>query len=304
MKITVLGCGALGQLWMAALHHQGHQVQGWLRVPRPTCTLDLTDLTGTQINATFLANDGAFLAQSDLLLVTLKAWQVSGAVTALAPFLPPASPIILMHNGMGTGDELSGLVQPLLLAVTTQAAWRSGQKVTHVAGGMTHLGPWASGAADYSAIAALLHHALPVVGWHDDMRYAIWKKLAVNCVINPLTALYDCANGELNAHRDEVTALCQELSAVMVREGVHTTCADLADYVCQVINATAGNISSMLQDIRAQRHTEIDYITGYLIRRARLHGLATPANNQLYQAIKIKESHYEPFSASLPGTWL
>lgn len=43
MKITVLGCGALGQLWLTALCKQGHDVQGWLRVPQPYCSVNLVE---------------------------------------------------------------------------------------------------------------------------------------------------------------------------------------------------------------------------------------------------------------------
>ena len=47
MKITVLGCGALGQLWLTALCKHGHEVQGWLRVPQPYCSVNLIDEDGT-----------------------------------------------------------------------------------------------------------------------------------------------------------------------------------------------------------------------------------------------------------------
>lgn len=76
----------------------------------------------------FTANDPDFLASSDLLLVTLKAWQVSNAVKNLSAILPSSVPVLLMHNGMGTVDELKSLKQPLLLASTTQAARRDGQR--------------------------------------------------------------------------------------------------------------------------------------------------------------------------------
>ncbi len=93
---------------------------------------------------------------------------------------------------------------------------------------------------------------------------------------------------------------------MMEREGQHTpaltmTCADLCDE--QVIESTAENISSMLQDVRALRHTEIDYITGYLLRRARAHGIAVPENARLYDLIKRKESEYERVSTDLPRPW-
>ncbi|VUC89211.1 2-dehydropantoate 2-reductase [Salmonella sp. NCTC 11881] len=47
MKITVLGCGALGQLWLSALCKHGHDVQGWLRVPQPYCSVNLIDTDGS-----------------------------------------------------------------------------------------------------------------------------------------------------------------------------------------------------------------------------------------------------------------
>ena len=77
MKITVLGCGALGQIWLSALNKQGHEVQGWLKVPQPYCSVNVIDLEGNTVNKTWIANDPQFLAQTELLLVTLKAWQVS-----------------------------------------------------------------------------------------------------------------------------------------------------------------------------------------------------------------------------------
>ena len=80
MKITVLGCGALGQLWLTALCKHGHEVQGWLRVPQPYCSVNLIGEDGSIFNESLTANDPDFTAQSDLLLVTLKARQVSDAV--------------------------------------------------------------------------------------------------------------------------------------------------------------------------------------------------------------------------------
>lgn len=305
MKITVLGCGALGQIWLAALDAQGHDVQGWLRVPQPYCSVNVIDLNGTTVNKTCIANDPKFLAESDLLLVTLKAWQVSEAVKNLQFILRDDCPILLLHNGMGTLDELKALHQPLLRGITTHAAKRDGTVIVHVAAGITHIGPTSADAAALSDLAEVLQQALPDVAWHNNVASAAWQKLAVNCVINPLTVQYDCTNGELLNHLDEVSALCNEVAMVMEREGQHTSREGLLDYVLDVINSTAANTSSMLQDIRAERRTEIDYITGYVIRRARAQGLATPENSRLYELIKRKEQDYERerIGTGLPGTW-
>lgn len=303
MKITVLGCGALGQLWLTALRKHGHDVQGWLRVPQPYCSVNLIEEDGTIFNESLTANDPDFLAQSDMLLVTLKAWQVSDAVKALAATLPASSPVLLLHNGMGTIDELKSIHQPLLMATTTHAARRDGNIIVHVAGGVTHIGPARAQDGDYSYLADTLQDVLPDVAWHNHIRPQLWRKLAVNCVINPLTALWNCPNGELKNHQQLVATLCAEVASVVEREGLHTSADDLRYYVDQVIESTAENISSMLQDVRTQRHTEIDYITGYLLKRARAHNISVPENARLYDMVKRKESEYERVGTGMPRPW-
>lgn len=303
MKITVLGCGALGQLWLAALRRHGHDVQGWLRIPQPFCPVNVITLNGQHHNLNLTANDPEHLAQSELLLVTLKAWQVSNAVTALLPRLSPRCTILLLHNGMGTREELPPLQQPLLQGITTHAARRDATVVVHVAGGITHIGPADGGGESQSHLAETLHQALPDVAWHNDIAVTCWFKLAANCIINPLTALHRCTNGELVAYPEQLSALSHEIAQVMQREGHTTSPENLLLYVNQLIQKTAGNTSSMLQDIMAQRHTEIDYITGYLLRRARLYGLSLPENSLLFEQIKQKEREYERIGTPLSGAW-
>lgn len=303
MKITVLGCGALGQLWLTALHKHGHDVQGWLRVPQPFCSVNVVDEDGSIFNESLTANDPEFLAHSDLLLVTLKAWQVSDAVKGLAGTLPKTTPVLLIHNGMGTVDELKNLEQPLLIGTTTHAARRDGNVIVHVASGTTHIGPGRQQDGDFSYLAESLQEVLPDVAWHNNIRPALWRKLAVNCVINPLSALQECKNGELRDFPDEIKKVTHEVAAVIEREGHHISADELLDYVYQIIENTAENVSSMLQDIRAMRHTECDYITGYLLRRARAHGIAVPENARLYDLVKRKESEYERVSSGMSRPW-
>ncbi len=304
MKITVLGCGAIGQLWLAGLFRQGHTLQGWLRVPQPFCTVDVVSPLGETFQYQLPANNAALLAESDLLLVTLKAWQVSDAIRSLLPQLKPDCAILLLHNGLGTREELPALNQPLLQGITTHAAYRrDGGSIVHVYSGTTRIGPLTVNAQSISFLAEVLHDALPDVAWHNNIAATCWIKLASNCIINPLTAVYECTNGELERYSAEIEDLCREVSAVMDREGYHTSYESLLLYVGQIINSTAENTSSMLQDIRAQRHTEIDYINGYLLRRARAHGINVPANQRLYELVKQKENLYDRPGAGMSGEW-
>lgn len=305
MKITVLGCGALGQVWLSALDNKGHAVQGWLRVPQPYCAVNVMDTRGVISNKIFTANDPVFLTETELLLVTLKAWQVSEAITNLQPLLPADCPILLLHNGMGIVDELHDLKQPIIMGITTHAAKRDGNIIRHVAQGITRIGPGSPDCHHLNFLADTLHEALPDVAWHNIITPAQWEKLAVNCAINPLSVIHNCTNGELLAHQDEIAGICNEIAMVMLHEGLHTSAASLLNYVLNVIHSTAENTSSMLQDMRARQRTEIDYITGYVLRRARRLGLSVPENNRIFTLIKQKEQYYEQKQpgTGLPGAW-
>lgn len=172
MKITILGCGALGQLWFSRLYQQGHDVQGWLRVPQPFCPVKVIEPDGTWCNHTLPANNFDHLAHSELLLVTLKAWQVSATVSPLLPKLNANCAILLLHNGMGTQDELPPSTQPMLAGTTTHAARHDGNSIVHVASGTTHIGPTSPAAQHLNHVAEVLHQALPNVVWHNNIASA------------------------------------------------------------------------------------------------------------------------------------
>ncbi|MDR0218869.1 MAG: 2-dehydropantoate 2-reductase [Enterobacteriaceae bacterium] len=305
MKITVLGCGAIGQLWLAALSQQNpsqqpHHIQAWLKVPQPFFSVHIANFQGKVFKRSFPANNEKHLAESELLLVCLKAWQVPDAINHLASQLSPHCTILLLHNGMGTQDKLFSLPNPILAGVTTHAAYQENGVVYHKSQGITHLGSTAfepdtkkADAEKLSFLADILHRALPDVTWLNDIDTIRWLKLAANCVINPLTALYDCKNGELSNHMTQVYSLCDEIHQVMEHDGIQLTKQMVIDYVMAVIDQTSENSSSMRQDIRADRRTEIDYITGFLLDRAKMHDLVLPENTHIYRYIKSREEEYK-----------
>lgn len=301
MKITLIGCGSIGKLWLAALHQQQHEVQGWLRLPKEELSLYINNVNGDTFNKVIASNDLAHLKASQLIIVCLKALQVSAALNPLSDLIATDCPILLLHNGMGTLDELQFNQHPLLAGTTTHAAWQNNHQVFHVAQGITHIGAVNQPAQNYSYIADILHQALPDVAWHNQIITTCWQKLAVNCVINPLTVLYDCHNGELLNYSDQIQLLTHEIYQVMVAEGLYTEEQSLSHHINRVLTDTHQNFSSMLQDVRNQRRTEIDYITGYLLKRARLYGINTPENDRIYHLIKYREQHYDSFGTGLSG---
>jgi 2-dehydropantoate 2-reductase len=148
------------------------------------------------------------------------------------------------------------------------------------------------------------------------MQTSLWRKLAANCIINPLTALRQMHNGQLLEQSDwkqlllriseEVAAVAaadtatrlsaqqeedeQEQQKVPVDEEL--TATSLQKYVEQVVTDTAVNKSSMLQDVLAQRQTEIDYLSGYVVRRGRVLGIECPANEELWKQVRSLTASY------------
>jgi 2-dehydropantoate 2-reductase len=121
------------------------------------------------------------------------------------------------------------------------------------------------------------------------------RKLAVNAVINPLTAILRCQNGKLINNPDMFAAaklLLEETAAILRAQTPHLrdTFSDqhLLDSVVAVAEKTQANTSSMLQDIKAGQWTEIDYINGYLIRLALELGLPCPYNKMMAELVAEK----------------
>jgi 2-dehydropantoate 2-reductase len=290
VNITVVGPGAVGSLWAIKLHQAGHNVSVWSRSTQTDYLISLDD----QAEVRFNNNNQTKLADSDLILITVKAWQVESAILPLIPHIDKDTILLFMHNGMGAVDRIASHIEPfpVVLATTTQAAYKSSPtQVHHTGHGNTQLGGYNSNGNQCAFLVDVLNHALPDVVWNNNINQALWGKLAVNCAINPLTGLEQVKNGQLAEEKYQalVNDIVAEVVEVMTAENLPTSIESLSSIVQQVIQATAANNSSMKQDMFYQRKTEIDFITGHLLNTARKHGIATPANQALFERVKQQE---------------
>lgn len=293
MNIVVLGPGAIGSLWASHLHTAGHSVSVWSRQTTPTLSIQLEQNSSVRFDNNVIDS----LNNADLILVTLKAPQVTKSLASLAQHIAGETMIILMHNGMGTAEKISTLLpnNPLLIATTTHGALRDSHGIVrHTGHGNTQIGGYNTAGKRCEFLAEVLQHSLPEVRWNPNILSALWNKLAINCAINPLSAINQVPNGRLADQQFAVTidAVVEEVAQVMWAEGVETTKEEVATNVLKVIEATANNLSSMNQDIVHKRQSEIDFITGYLLERAQCHGIPTPVNRTLYDEIKNIEQSW------------
>ena len=137
-------------------------------------------------------------------------------------------------------------------------------------------------------LTTLLHHAFPSVIWHKNIAEKQWLKLAVNCVINPITALNNIFNGEVNSpeYSSLIKDILVEVVAVSKSQGINLDLTTLIQTVVDVAKATAKNQSSMLCDVQKQNKTEIDFINGYIHRLGEKMQIETPVNTRLWQEVK------------------
>lgn len=288
-RLVILGQGAIGSLLAARCQSQDLD---YAVLPRQgnVKAVSFTAYEGSTIHFCPPQTAMETLQSEDILVLALKAYHILPALKALRPYLSEQA-LVLLHNGMGTLAPVQSLCprQPLLVGITRMAALKSGQQVTETGAGATDMG-WITPSADaqrFERIQTQLSAMLAPCTWHQDMQPALWMKLAVNAVINPLTALYRVPNGALAEPRfaGMIRTLCTEIATVMQALGVAG--ADMVEKrVREVIAATAANFSSMHQDVLYQRQTEIDYINGHVVNTAESLKLDVPLNRQLWQRIR------------------
>lgn len=296
--LHILGSGAIGSLLAAGAQRNG---LGYSMYPRTTkqCSLNITWINGEQLTLTHHNAAPSFLTETDVLVLPLKVYQLSEALSAWKPYLSPATPVVLLHNGMGgleQARDILGDTHPTILATTSHGAYKADSAsvvYTGVGSTMMGLAPHLPTNCAYEAIqksvVELFEKAFPPVQQIDDIRSALWKKLAVNVAINPLTAIHDCNNGHLlqPEFTETIEGLCDETSQVARAYGINLTKEALITLVRQVARQTANNFSSMHQDVANKRRTEIDAINGYIASLASKKGINVPLNTLMVEKVKV-----------------
>lgn len=293
----LLGAGSLGCLFAAYLQHAGVALEIIVRDAATLQTLNenggitLTEDTEHSTIAIAATIPHTLDAPITQLLICTKAQQTLAAIDSVKHRLATDSLIILLQNGMGVRELLQQQFPhaTILHALSTEGAFRTARfHVTHAGHGETVIGAIE---AQQQILAKKTVNALqcklPIV-FVPDIERRLWLKLAVNSVINPLTALHRCRNGELLKLDDidsTIENLYAELALVTQIENIDVDVKEMRDEVYRVIHATAQNKSSMLQDIEAGRASEIDFINGFIVQRAHAHGLECEQHEHLLAMI-------------------
>lgn len=304
----VLGVGAIGSLWAGHLALAGHQVtlifktQARLFAYQQTgakLTLRTPEQRQNSISIAACTAD-TLAAPCHNLLICTKSYDALEALLGLRSKIDSSTYLVPLLNGLGAQEEIAQHFpnNPVICATTTDGAYLSDAfEVTHAGRGSTHFGPFIQSVSDPGVqpppqwFAALERLSL-TTAWDSNIGQRLWQKLAVNAIINPITALRQCRNGEILRQEPLlIRDLCTEIAALMNALGIEEPQPSLHDTLIQVASNTAQNYSSMYQDLSAGRRTEIEQISGYLLCRADEISIDMPLTRRLYQQIKARPYH-------------
>jgi 2-dehydropantoate 2-reductase len=147
-----------------------------------------------------------------------------------------------------------------------------------------------SGSSD--AVARAMADAGVPTEISDNVRGALWAKLIVNCAYNAVSAIAQRPYGE-NVRSEgiqEVMAdVVAECRAVADADGVRLP-ADIEGAVRKIAETMPAQFSSTAQDLARGKRSEIDYLNGFIVRRAKALGIDVPANRVLWALVRLIES--------------
>jgi len=267
----ILGVGSIGGLFAHRLKAGGADVR-LLSRDATECHRQLTLATKLDSEAhLFECESVDDSAAIEHLLITTKSWGAHDAIKCIQHRLTERTVVVAMMNGMQHVDDLKPLIPEtqLFLASTTAGCHRSGDTWVLAGTGKTIIGTDTEQAAP--PWLGCWQLGVPNLSWHVDMTERLVEKVAINCCINPLTAVHRVKNGELlsKIHRDQVTTVISEVSSVLDDLGYPALSMELGQRVHEVMTDTAENRSSMLNDVMAGRRTEADAIVGWLLRQTK-----------------------------------
>jgi 2-dehydropantoate 2-reductase len=311
--VCVVGGGVIGSLYAGHLASVA-DVSVLTRRPEHAHALDRHGLriSGKSMRKARVAAtaDPVELPDFDLGILATKATDLESAAARLAGRSAQAT-LMTIQNGLGAEEIVRRHgAWKLISAVTFMSGVRhSDTHVEYELDTETWLGPYAGTQTTYETVTeveTLLEESGLKARAFPDLRPAQWSKLIFNATVNTVAALTDLPHVSQFAARDEDTDLGHLVHELMDEGKRVAQAAGVAlhedPWEMNVLavrkgetEAAAGkyaHVPSMLEDIRSRRRTEVDFITGALVREARRLDVRVPLHEAMYRLVKAREESW------------
>ena len=293
----IVGAGAVGGFFGAHLAKHHPHVSFVLR-PRTLHAVRRNGLTVRSANGTFTvrpaaAGDPKDLPKPDLVVLAMKAYDLDAALDQLAPVLTEQTVVLTLQNGVDTEERVLARV-----------------KRGHVIGGVAFIYSkivepgviehYKRGAVTIGELTGQTSpHVLQIAGLFtqaglscrisEDIRRAKWEKMCWNCVFNPLTVVIDDRISKALDQPDMLRTIERMVGEVVsVAAALNVSLpADMAEKVLRWSQEIRDIHTSMYDDWKSGRATEIDFLNGHIVKRGYELRIATPLNEALTAIVKV-----------------
>jgi 2-dehydropantoate 2-reductase len=301
MRVTVIGAGAIGGLYGGVLARAGHEVSflargehlraiqsNGLKIQSPTF--------GTFVVRGRASDDPSDLGEADLVLFTVKTYDLPEAALAARQTLTADGCLVTFQNGLDAPDLAAAVVGEDRVLIGTTGI----ESTVLEPGVIGHLSDWhfvtvssldGPPTVRVEQIAELLGSAGINVSVVDDGRKALWEKALPLIPMATITSVCRAPLGpirDLPETRHLTETLLDEVAAVGAAYGF-----DLADALERargiLRTAPAQMKASMARDFEKGGRTELEALTGALVRLAEARGIDVPANAACYAVLKLRQ---------------
>ena len=289
-KIFILGAGAIGSVYGAFLSEKNNVVlvgnKNHVRVIREKGL----QMVG-EVNKNFKVKAETRISEiptKALVVLTTKAYDSERAVESIKGLLKEDTVILVLQNGLGNEKIVKKIVGEkvkVFRGITSMAAEFLEFGKVRFWNGETIL----EKSLVTRKIAEIFNESGLKTFLAEDIRKEVWKKLVLNCVVNPLTAIFGVRNCEICGEelkwiRHEIIKECMEVGKAEKIEFEPNFEEEIERKIGKYTN-----FSSMYQDILKGKKTEIDFLNGKIVELGRFHGIKTPVNETIFHLIKFLE---------------
>lgn len=300
MKIAVLGSGAMGGLFSAYLSRH-HEVTV---IDVNAALVDKVNAEGLEVRepdgSSQLYHPHATLSTEgmkpvDLVVVFVKAMFSEGALQNNRSIIGPDTYLMTLQNGSGHEDTLGKFVdeEHIIIGTTQHNASVAGVGVTnHGGSGITHMGCVTGSAARLQKFADAFTECGLEADTSDGVQRMIWNKMFTNVSASVLTGILQVPLGYISQNEAAWAMCCQ-----LIREAVDAAAGlgmefdydEKVSEVKAVCDRSPNGLTSIYADLRDGRRTEVDTISGSIVRAGKKGGVATPSHEFAVQMVHAME---------------
>lgn len=307
MKIVIIGPGAIGCLFNAFLGKASSKNNEiWLLDKDEVRAAKLSEkginiegISGNWQVCAKVTAEPKEIGEANLVIICVKSYDTKTAISEAKFLIGEDTLVLTLQNGIGNIEIISEVVgsEKVIGGVTNLGATLLDiGRARHAGKGETVIGRLDGKiTVGMRLIRQLFNEAGLETRISRDIKGLLWSKLIINVGINALTAITHLNNGrlvEFEGTRKILREAVTEAIKIAKRKRIKLIYDDPLAKVEAVCEATAANISSMLQDVLRKKRTEIDFINNVIVRQGQELSIPVPVNTFLVDLVKTIEASY------------